>query len=171
MEPPRLAHVDERGAARIVDITGKEPTARHAVARGSILLPPAVVESLRGDDASVLEVARLSAISAAKHTSRLIPLCHPIRIDQVEVHLDAVDTGVEATASVHAFERTGPEMEALVACSAALLCVASAFKHAAPKPMLDQVVLVKKSGGKSGTWERPGSAPDQAVTAPHTEAS
>lgn len=166
---PRLTHLDERGAARIVDITGKEPTERHAVARGSVRLPPAAVDALSVDGASVLEFARLAGIAAAKRTSRMIPLCHPIRIDRVDVEVVATPTGAEATASVHAFERTGPEMEALVAAAAALLCVASSFKHVEPKPVLHEVVLVRKSGGKSGTWERGGGA--QPSAAPHTEAS
>ncbi len=178
---PRLTHVDERGAARIVDITGKTPTERRAVARGWVRLAAPALEVLRvTTPVAALETARIAALSAAKRTSQYIPLCHPIHVDDVAVAFAVMDYGVEVRVVVRTLERTGPEMEALVACSVAALSIAGSFKHTEPKPVLDGIVLLEKSGGKSGTWLREQDAagdtgaarsPAHPAEAPHTEAS
>lgn len=172
----RLTHVDERGAARIVDITAKVPTERRAVARGRVRLNPEALASL-GDDGRgpTLETARLAGMGAAKRTSTYIPLCHPIHVDELAVSFLVTPQGVEVRSTVRTVERTGPEMEALVACAVAALSIAASFKHTEPKPVIDGIVLLEKSGGKSGTWVRAAAAdgaPDaQPLEDPHTDAS
>jgi cyclic pyranopterin phosphate synthase len=156
---PRSSHFDAEGRARMVDVGEKPETQREAIARGSVGLSRdafrAVVEGsvAKGD---VLGVARLAGIMAAKRTSEWIPLCHPLALDSVEVNF-APDPArsrieIEARASVRA--RTGVEMEALVAVSAAALTIYDMCKSIDRAIEIDAVRLVRKSGGKSGTWER-----------------
>ncbi|MCW2828617.1 MAG: moaC, partial [Marmoricola sp.] len=111
----RFTHLDESGAARMVDVSGKDVTARSATATGRVLVSPAVVEALRGDGVpkgDALGVARVAGIMAAKRTPDLVPLCHPLAISGVEVDLDVVDEAVLITATVRTTDRTGVEMEA-----------------------------------------------------------
>jgi cyclic pyranopterin phosphate synthase len=157
-EEPRLTHVDESGAARMVDVSGKEVTARVAVASGRVLVSPAVVALLRGEGVpkgDALGVARVAGIMAAKRTPDLIPLCHPLAISAVEVDLEVLDEAVAITATVRTSDRTGVEMEALTAVSVAALTVVDMVKAVDKAAVITDVRVESKTGGKSGNWERP----------------
>jgi cyclic pyranopterin phosphate synthase len=157
MDHERLTHVDESGAARMVDVSGKEVTARVAVASGRVLVSPTVVELLRGDGVpkgDALGVARVAGILAAKRTPDLIPLCHPLAISGVEVDLEVLDDAVAITATVRTTDRTGVEMEALTAVSIAALTVVDMVKAVDKAAVITDVRVESKTGGKSGTWER-----------------
>ncbi len=154
---PDLTHIDADGNAKMVDVGGKPITRRVAVAEGSIRLGEAafaaVVErtAKKGD---VLAVAQLAGICGAKRTSDLIPLCHPLPISSVEVSLRAADGRVYCTATAIADWRTGVEMEALTAVSAALLTVYDMLKAVDKGLEIEGIRLVSKTGGKSGDWHR-----------------
>ncbi len=153
----RLTHVDESGAARMVDVTGKEVTARVAVASGRVLVSPAVVALLRGDGVpkgDALGVARVAGIMAAKKTPELVPLCHPLAISGVEVDLAVLDDAVAITATVRTADRTGVEMEALTAVSVAALTVVDMVKAVDKAAVITDVRVESKTGGKSGDWSR-----------------
>ncbi len=159
----RLTHVDERGAARMVDVGDKEVTARVAVAAGRLLVSPAVIDLLRGDGVpkgDALGVARVAGILAAKRTPDLVPLCHPLPISGVEVDLELSDTAVEIRARVKTTGRTGVEMEALTSVAIAGLTLHDMVKAVDPGAVLTDVRVLSKSGGRSGNWER-GDAPLQ----------
>jgi len=154
---PRLTHVDEHGAARMVDVSGKEVTARVAVASGRVLVSPEVVALLRGEGVpkgDALGVARVAGILAAKRTPDLIPLCHPLAISGVEVDLEVLDDAVAITATVRTADRTGVEMEALTAVSVAALTVVDMVKAVDKAAVITEVRVESKTGGKSGSWER-----------------
>jgi cyclic pyranopterin phosphate synthase len=154
----RLTHVDDSGAARMVDVTGKEITARTATARGRVEVSPAVVELLRGEGVpkgDALAVARVAGIMATKRTPDLIPLCHPLAIGGVEVELVVEDDGVAITAQVRTADRTGVEMEALTAVSVAALTIVDMVKAVDKLARITDIEVVAKSGGKSGDWARP----------------
>ncbi len=154
----RLTHVDETGAARMVDVTAKEVTARTATARGRVEVSTAVVELLRGDGVpkgDALAVARVAGIMATKRTPDLIPLCHPLAIGGVEVDLTVEDDGVAITATVRTADRTGVEMEALTAVTVAALTVVDMVKAVDKLARITDVEVTAKSGGKSGDWQRP----------------
>ena len=153
----RLTHVDESGAARMVDVSGKDVTAREAVAAGRVLVSPEVVRLLRGagvPKGDTLAVARLAGIMGAKQTSTLIPLCHPLSLSSVTVDLEVADDAVEVTASVRTTDRTGVEMEALTAVSVAALTVIDMVKAVDKRASITDVRLLRKSGGKSGDFVR-----------------
>jgi cyclic pyranopterin phosphate synthase len=153
----RLTHVDEHGAARMVDVSGKATTDREATARGRVLVAPATVELLRGGETpkgDVLGVARIAGIMAAKRTPDLVPLCHPLAISGVTVDLEVVDDAVEIAATVRTTDRTGVEMEALTAVSLAALTVYDMIKAVDKQAMITDVRVERKSGGKSGDWSR-----------------
>ena len=153
----RLTHVDEHGAARMVDVSGKDVTARTASASGRVLVSPAVVDLLRGagmPKGDTLAVARLAGIMGAKQTPALIPLCHPLAISGVTVDLAVSDESVDITATVRTTDRTGVEMEALTAVSVAALTVVDMVKAVDPRATITDVRLLAKSGGKSGDWVR-----------------
>lgn len=154
----RLTHVDESGAARMVDVSGKEVSARKAVASGKVLVSPAVVEALRGEGVpkgDALAVARIAGIQGAKRTPDLVPLCHPISISGVTVDLAVEDDGVVITAAVKTTDRTGVEMEALTAVSVAGLALVDMVKAIDPAAIITDVKVLTKDGGKTGHWERP----------------
>jgi cyclic pyranopterin monophosphate synthase len=154
---PRLTHVDESGAARMVDVSGKAVTARSATASGRVLVSPAVVDLLRGDGVpkgDTLGVARLAGIMGAKHTPLLIPLCHPLMLSSVTVDLAVGDDSVEIVARVSTTERTGVEMEALTAVSVAALTVIDMVKAVDKGAVITDVRVETKTGGKSGDWSR-----------------
>ena len=158
-EGPRegLTHVDETGAARMVDVSGKAVTARSATASGRVLVSPAVVALLRGEGVpkgDALGVARLAGIMAAKRTPELIPLCHPLAISGVTVDLDVTDDSVDIVATVKTTDRTGVEMEALTAVAVAGLAVIDMVKGVDKAAVLSDVRIEAKSGGKSGEWVR-----------------
>lgn len=151
-----FTHINERGEARIVDITGKTPTQRRALARCRVALSPAALESLsvEGEARRVFAEATAVGIIAAKRTSRLIPLCHPIEVDNVGLAIRVVVGAVEVEAVAEAFERTGLEMEALTACAIAALSIVDVFRKFDPKPVIGELALWEKSGGRSGHWKR-----------------
>jgi cyclic pyranopterin monophosphate synthase len=154
---PRLTHVDESGAARMVDVSGKAVTARSATASGRVLVSPAVVDLLRGDGVpkgDTLGVARLAGIMGAKHTPLLIPLCHPLMLSSVTVDLAVGDDCVEIVARVSTTERTGVEMEALTAVSVAALTVIDMVKAVDKGAVITDVRVETKTGGRSGDWSR-----------------
>jgi len=152
-----FTHLDESGAARMVDVSGKEVTSRVAVATGRVLVSADVVELLRGEGVpkgDALGVARVAGIMAAKKTPDLIPLCHPIAISGVQVDLVVADDAVEITATVRTTDRTGVEMEALTAVSVAGLAVIDMVKAVDKAATITDVRLESKTGGKSGDWSR-----------------
>ena len=153
----RLTHVDETGAARMVDVTGKDVTAREATASGRVLVSEAVIGLLRGEGVpkgDALAVARLAGIMGAKQTPQLIPLCHPLAISGVTVDLTVADDAVEIRATVRTTDRTGVEMEALTAVSVAALTVIDMVKAVDKGAVITDVRIEAKSGGKSGDWKR-----------------
>src|SRR4051795_3646827 len=152
-----LTHVDESGAARMVDVSAKDVTARVAVASGRVLVSPEVVDLLRGagvPKGDTLAVARLAGIMGAKQTPALIPLCHPLALSSVTVDLEVTSDAVEITATVRTTDRTGVEMEALTAVAVAGLTVVDMVKAVDKRAMITDVRLLSKSGGKSGDFSR-----------------
>jgi cyclic pyranopterin phosphate synthase len=159
MADDRLTHLDEHGDARMVDVGGKEVTARRAVARATVRMSPATAKLVAGGDApkgDVLATARIAGIMAAKKTGELIPLCHPIGLDLIDLDaaVDTVAGTVTITATAGVTARTGVEMEAMVAASVAALTVYDMVKGVERGVAVEQVVLLEKSGGRSGTWRR-----------------
>lgn len=153
----RLTHVDESGAARMVDVSGKSPSARTATASGRVLVSPAVIDLLRGagvPKGDTLAVARLAGIMGAKATPSLIPLCHPLAISAVSVDLTVSDTSVDILATVSTTDRTGVEMEALTAVAVAGLTVIDMVKAVDKAATITDVRVETKTGGKSGDWSR-----------------
>jgi cyclic pyranopterin phosphate synthase len=153
----RLTHFDARGQARMVDVAAKDETHRVAVARGRISMLPETLEQVRSGSAKkgdVLGVARLAAIQAAKRTSDLIPLCHPLALTRVDVEfaIDDEASAVDCTATVETIGRTGVEMEALTAVSVGLLTIYDMCKAVDRGMRVEAVGLVEKKGGKSGHW-------------------
>ncbi|MBA2445193.1 MAG: cyclic pyranopterin monophosphate synthase MoaC [Nocardioidaceae bacterium] len=160
-EPAGLTHVDEAGAARMVDVSAKSVTAREAVAAGRVRVSPTVVALLRGEGVpkgDALAVARVAGIMAAKRTPDLIPLCHPLALSSVVVDLEVLDDSVCITATVRTTDRTGVEMEALTAVSVAALALIDMVKAVDKGATIEEVGVVRKSGGRSGTWTRDGDA-------------
>ena len=154
----KLTHFDERGAARMVDVGGKDETRRIAVAGGSIRMKPgtlAIVASGTAKKGDVLGVARIAAIQAAKRTSELIPLCHPVPLTSVTVDftLDEKASSVACRVSAECTARTGVEMEALTAASVALLTIYDMCKAVDRGMTISEVRLLEKSGGKSGPFK------------------
>ncbi len=152
-----LSHVDESGAARMVDVSDKPVTARSATARGRVEVSSRVVELLRGEGVpkgDALAVARIAGIMAAKRTPDLVPLCHPLAISGVDVALDVVEDAVEISATVRTTDRTGVEMEALTSVTVAALTVIDMVKAVDKHARITDVEVVAKSGGRSGDWSR-----------------
>jgi cyclic pyranopterin monophosphate synthase len=153
----RLTHIDEHGAARMVDVSGKDATDRVATAQGRVVVAPATADLLRRGAApkgDVLGVARVAGIMAAKRTPDLIPLCHPLAISGVTVELEVEDAAVAIVATVRTTDRTGVEMEALTAVSVAALTVYDMIKAVDKGASITDVRVERKSGGKSGDWSR-----------------
>jgi cyclic pyranopterin monophosphate synthase len=157
--PARLTHVDESGAARMVDVSDKPVSERRAVAMGRVQVSSAVVDLLRGDGVpkgDALGVARVAGILGAKRTSDLVPLCHPIGLSGITIDLEVADDAVEITATVRTADRTGVEMEALTAVSVAALTVVDMVKAVDKAAEITGVKILSKSGGRSGEWRRDG---------------
>ena len=156
-ETPRLTHFDQAGNAAMVDVSGKAETSRTAVARGRIVMAPETLAKIREGQmgkGDVLGIARVAGIMAAKRTSELIPLCHPLMLSKVSVDLTAVEPDtVEIEALAKVTGQTGVEMEALTAVSVAALTVYDMCKAVDRSMRIEAVRLVHKSGGKSGTFE------------------
>ncbi len=152
-----LTHLNEKGEARIVDIGGKAITTRRAVARAKIEAKPETVEAIAGGTlkkGDALAVARIAGIMAAKKTSDLIPLCHPIALSKVEVEIVVEDGQLVITATAETSDRTGVEMEAMTAASVAALTLYDMAKGIDRGMRISSVELVEKSGGKSGRYLR-----------------
>jgi cyclic pyranopterin phosphate synthase len=150
-----LSHMDEQGRPKMVDVSGKADTERIAVAKGLVKVQAATLERIkqgRVEKGDVLAVAQLAGISAAKQTSHLIPLCHPILIDEVKLDfaLDEKNSAVAITAAVRSTGKTGVEMEALTAVAVAALTIYDMVKSIDRGARIEDIRLVKKSGGKSG---------------------
>lgn len=163
-ENDTLTHLDEAGQARMVDVGAKPPTARRAVAAARVRIGPRALsavaegENPKGD---VLAVARIAGIQAAKQTSTLIPLCHPVALTSVEVDatLNIPEEAIDIRAVSQCFGPTGVEMEAMVAAGAAALTVYDMVKGLARGATIESVRLLEKSGGKSGEWRASSSEP------------
>jgi cyclic pyranopterin monophosphate synthase len=154
----RLTHLDDSGHARMVDVSGKEVTAREARASGRVLLSAAAIAAIqegqvpKGD---ALAVARIAGIQGAKRTPDLVPLCHPIAVHSVAVDLAVADDAVTIEATVRTADRTGVEMEALTSVTVAALALIDMVKAIDPAAVISDVRVEEKSGGKTGTWRRP----------------
>ncbi|MFM7044253.1 MAG: cyclic pyranopterin monophosphate synthase MoaC, partial [Ilumatobacteraceae bacterium] len=149
-----FTHLDPLGRARMVDVTPKEPTHRRAVARGRVHMQAATTTAIANREVKkgdVLAVARVAAIQAAKRTSDMIPLCHPLLIGAVSVNFDLGEDYVEVEVQVETVERTGVEMEALHACAVACLTIYDMCKSADKGMVIGDIALWEKTGGRSGT--------------------
>lgn len=152
-----LSHVDEEGRVRMVDTSAKPVAARRAVASARVLMSPGTVEAVRAHrtpKGDPLETARIAGIMAAKRTSELIPLCHPLPLTHVEVRAETRDFGVYIEAEAATNAQTGVEMEALTAASVAALTIYDMCKAVEKGITITDVRLEEKTGGKSGTWKR-----------------
>lgn len=152
-----FSHLDESGAARMVDVSAKEVSARTATATGFVRLSAGCVAALRAGEVpkgDALAVARIAGIQAAKRTPDLVPLCHPIAIHGVTVDLAVRDEGVAITARVRTADRTGVEMEALTSVSVAALALIDMVKAVDPAAVVTDVRVEEKTGGKTGAWRR-----------------
>ena len=150
-----LTHIDDRGAARMVDVGGKPVTAREAVATGRITMSAEAARAIRAGNVAkgdVLAVARVAGIMAAKRTAELIPLCHPLPLTRVAIDLTPDDGGVTVTATAATEGKTGVEMEALTAASVALLTLYDMAKAIDKRMTIEHVRLTRKTGGKSGDF-------------------
>ena len=153
-----LTHLDSAGQARMVDVSGKDVTARTATATGKVLLSAEAVAALRSGTVpkgDALAVARIAGIAGAKRTPDLIPLCHPIGLHGVAVDVTVTDAGVSISAVARTADRTGVEMEALTAVSVGALALIDMVKAIDPAAVISDVRVEEKTGGKSGTWHRP----------------
>jgi cyclic pyranopterin monophosphate synthase len=152
-----LSHIDDHGAAHMVDVTEKATTNRTAVAAGSLRTSAHVVELItagglpKGD---AIATARVAGILAAKRTSDLIPLCHQLALTGVDVDFSIGQTDIDITATVRSTDRTGVEMEALTAVSVAALTLYDMIKAVDPAARIDDIRVLRKDGGRHGTWQR-----------------
>lgn len=155
-----LSHVDDAGRARMVDVSHKAPTDRIARARGSIRMLPATLNAIRENEIAkgdVLTVAKIAGIMAAKRTSELVPLCHPIALTDIQVELHLADDlpGVRVEATARTTAGTGVEMEAITAVSVSLITAYDMLKGVDKEMVIGEICLVEKRGGKGGDWVRP----------------
>jgi cyclic pyranopterin phosphate synthase len=152
-----FTHLDPLGRARMVDVTPKDPSHRRAIARGRVTMTPETASSVaqgaikKGD---VLAVARVAGIQAAKRTSDLVPLCHPVMVGAVTINFEINDDSIDIEAAVDTFDRTGVEMEALTACTVAALTIYDMCKSKDRSMVIGEVALWEKTGGKSGPYRR-----------------
>jgi cyclic pyranopterin monophosphate synthase len=152
-----FTHLDDAGAARMVDVSGKAVTAREATATGKVCCSPSVISLLRSSGVpkgDALAVARIAGLQAAKKTPDLVPLAHPVSVHGVVVDLAVVDDGVTISATVRTADRTGVEMEALTCVAVAGLALIDMIKAVDRLAVLTDVMVVAKSGGRSGDWQR-----------------
>jgi cyclic pyranopterin phosphate synthase len=164
---PKFTHIDEQGHVRMVDVTGKPPTVRIAVAGGSVFMKADtfdLIQDQKVKKGNVLETARIAAIMAAKKTSELIPMCHPLNLTHIQVDFepDKARHAIGITAKVRTIDQTGVEMEALTAVSAAALTIYDMCKSYDREMTISNIRLLEKSGGKSGTFKRKMDASDEA---------
>jgi cyclic pyranopterin phosphate synthase len=156
--PPRLTHLDESGAAHMVDVSDKEITSRTAIAEGAVVMAPATLELVRSGTAAkgdVIATARIAGIMAAKKTHELIPLCHPIMLAKVtvDIEVDPELPGLRVRATTRVADRTGVEMEALTAVSVACLTLYDMVKAVDRGMSIGPIRLLEKTGGRSGIWK------------------
>ena len=152
-----FSHLDPLGRARMVDVTQKDPTARRAVARAKVFMKPETTAAIANREVKkgdVLAVARVAGIQAAKRTSDMIPLCHPLLIGSVYINFEIGDDHVAIEVQVDTIDRTGVEMEALHACTVAALTIYDMCKSADKGMVIGDVALWEKSGGRDGTYRR-----------------
>ena len=157
MSDAQFSHLDPLGRARMVDVTPKEPTHRRAVARCKVFMQPATTAAVANREVKkgdVLAVARVAGIQAAKRTSDMIPLCHPLLIGAVTINFEIGDTWVAVECHVDTIDRTGVEMEALHACSVAALTIYDMCKSADREMVIGELTLWEKSGGRQGMYRR-----------------
>ncbi|MBM7369307.1 cyclic pyranopterin monophosphate synthase MoaC [Gordonia hydrophobica] len=157
MSDQHFTHLDAAGQARMVDVTEKAPTVRSATAAGFVRCSPPIVTALRDGTVpkgDVLAVARIAGIAAAKRTPDLLPLAHVIGVHGASVHLEIGDEGVTVSATVRTADRTGVEMEALTAVSVAALALVDMVKGLDKSVEIENIRLLRKTGGKSGDWVR-----------------
>ena len=157
----KFTHIDEKGRVRMVDVTAKKPTERTAVAGGMISMNSEtfdLIENQKVKKGNVLETARIAGIMAAKKTAELIPMCHPLNITHIQVDFspNAEESCIGIEASVRAIDQTGVEMEAITAVSVAALTIYDMCKSSDKKMTISKIQLLKKTGGKSGTFVRRG---------------
>lgn len=156
-DTPEFTHLDESGNAHMVDVTAKNATARRAVARCTVTMKPetaAAISSKAIPKGDVIAAARIAGIMAAKRTSDMIPLCHPLQIGAVRIDFEVGETFVSIEAQVDTVDRTGVEMEALHACSVAALTIYDMCKSADKAMSIEGLALWEKTGGKSGPYKR-----------------
>lgn len=154
----RLTHLNEAGEAHMVDVSEKDATHRIAVAEGVVRMPDELVARFFEGDlpkGDAVAVARIAGIQGAKRTSDLVPLCHPIRLDGVEVSFEPVGHGIRITATVSTTDKTGVEMEAITAVSTAAITIYDMVKSVERGVTIESVRLLRKTGGRSGEWVRP----------------
>ncbi len=159
---PKFSHIDDEGRVRMVDVTAKKPTERTAVAGGMISMNSEtfeLIENQKVKKGNVLETARIAGIMAAKKTAELIPMCHPLNITHIQVDFspDAAASSIGIEAAVRAIDQTGVEMEAITAVSVAALTIYDMCKSSDKEMTISKIQLLKKSGGKSGSYVRKGS--------------
>ena len=155
----KLTHIDNEGRVRMVDVTAKKPTVRTAVAGGEMYMNPETFDLIKQQKVkkgNVLETARIAGVMAAKKTSELIPMCHPLNITHIQVDFspDATASCMHIEATVRAIDQTGVEMEAITAVSVAALTIYDMCKSYEKEMTISKIRLLKKSGGKSGTYVR-----------------
>jgi len=155
----KFTHIDDEGRVRMVDVTAKKPTVRAAVAGGTIYMNPQtfnLIQKQKVKKGNVLETARIAGVMAAKKTSELIPMCHPLNITHIQVDFspDASESCMGIEATVRAIDQTGVEMEAITAVSVAALTIYDMCKSYDKEMTISKIQLLKKSGGKSGTYVR-----------------
>lgn len=160
--PDRLSHLDETGAAHMVDVTAKDATKRVATAKGTVRTGPDVIAMITANGlpkGDALATARIAGIMAAKRTSDLIPLCHPLAVTGVDIDFtvggDEDPGAIDIVATVRTTDRTGVEMEALTAVSVAALTIYDMIKAVDPAARIDGIRVVRKEGGKTGVWTAP----------------
>ncbi len=175
MSELEFTHLDPLGRARMVDVTPKEPTHRRAVARCKVFMQPATTAAIANREVKkgdVLAVSRVAGIQAAKRTSDVIPLCHPLLVGAVNLNFEIGDDFVAIEATVDCVDRTGVEMEALHACAVAALTIYDMCKSADRGMVIGELALWEKTGGRSGVYRRPSDAghviPDADVSDPVT---
>ena len=152
-----FSHLNDKGEARMVDVSAKAATARQAVARGRVMMAAETLERILGGDmpkGDVIATARIAGIMAAKKTAELIPMCHPLPLTDVSIDMEAIPDGpaIEITASVKTVDRTGVEMEALTAVSVAALTLYDMAKAVDKRMRITDVRVIEKQGGKSGPF-------------------
>jgi len=167
----RLTHVDDRGRAVMVDVTAKALTHRRATTSARVT---GVADAVRrfgpgGPDADVLSAARVAGLRAAKATSELVPLCHPLPLTDLSVEFDLSGTEIEVVASAATFGQTGVEMEALTACALASLSLVSYLGASDSGVAIEGLTLLEKRGGRSGTWLRPAASGRSSASGPGEE--